>query len=203
MQSTIRHFIFDMGNVLVSFDHELAVRNIAALIGADPLQVKDALFTSGLEHRYEAGSATTKDVFEHLQKFSTQPFSVEALMHAASDIFKPVTGMESLVREMKDRYGPVGLLSNTNVAHWNFIRERYPIVEEFSYKTLSYEVKAMKPDAKIYQHALQLCGFAPEQTLFIDDVPANCHGAEACGMKSHLFTSAEGLRVVLTQAGIL
>ncbi len=203
MQTKIQHFIFDMGNVLVAFDHELAVHNIAALIGAEGTSVKNSLFTSGLEHRYEAGSATTEDVFEHLQKIASRSFTVDALMHAASDIFKPIAGMDRLVKQIKDRYGPVGLLSNTNPAHWNFIRERYAIVEEFEFKTLSYEAQAMKPEAKIYQHSLKQCGFTPELTLFIDDVPANCKGAEACGMKAHLFNGIEGLQVELTQAGLL
>jgi putative hydrolase of the HAD superfamily len=44
-----------------------------------------------------------------------------------------------------------------------------------------------KPAPEPYLAAATALNVAPSECLFVDDMPANCHGAEAVGMESHLF----------------
>ena len=56
-----------------------------------------------------------------------------------------------VLEAIRDSGIPMGLLSNTNPAHWAWIlRQNYPVVEGwFDPIILSYEVKAMKPARSI------------------------------------------------------
>ena len=55
----------------------------------------------------------------------------------------------------------------------------------------------MKPDAAIFQHALDELGVEASDAVFIDNKPENVAGAEALGITGHVFTSASGLRAFL------
>ena len=43
---------FDLGNVLVNFDHQIAVQKLAALSGRSPDEVRQAVFDSDLQNRF-------------------------------------------------------------------------------------------------------------------------------------------------------
>ena len=61
----------------------------------------------------------------------------------------------------------------------------------------------LKPDPAIYFLALDRFGLHPGEALLIDDRRINVLGAEAVGMKAHLFTDAAGLRLRLEAEGLL
>ncbi len=48
----------------------------------------------------------------------------------------------------------------------------------------SCEIGVIKPNAEIYLHALRKIGTAPEDAVFVDDVPGNLEGAKAVGMQA-------------------
>lgn len=52
----------------------------------------------------------------------------------------------------------------------------------FDHLVVSGKVGLRKPDASIYQHALQLGSLEAQACVFIDDLPLNCEGAEAVGI---------------------
>jgi putative hydrolase of the HAD superfamily len=53
---------------------------------------------------------------------------------------------------------------------------------------ISAEVKMAKPDAEIYELALERLGALPEECLFIDDQMPNVTAAKALGMQAVQFT---------------
>jgi HAD superfamily hydrolase (TIGR01509 family) len=53
------------------------------------------------------------------------------------------------------------------------------LVDEF---VLSSEVGFLKPDARIFQYALDRLGVAPQATVFVDDKVSYCRGAQSLGM---------------------
>jgi HAD superfamily hydrolase (TIGR01509 family) len=60
----------------------------------------------------------------------------------------------------------------------------------------------MKPEARIYQHAILLAGVPAAQVFFTDDRLENVEGARAVGIDAVLFTSTEQLRNDLRSRGI-
>src|SRR5262245_1055504 len=84
-----RFLYFDLGNVLLKFDHHLAARQMGELAAAPPERVYQIVFESGLEVRYESGQLDDRQFYE---AFCTQTGSqpdFKALLLAASEIFAP------------------------------------------------------------------------------------------------------------------
>ena len=64
--------------------------------------------------------------------------------------------------------------------------EHLGLAAEVDEVVLSCDVGSAKPDAKIYWEALDSIGVVPDSTLFVDDQPAYCSGAEALGIRTVL-----------------
>ena len=58
---TPKFIYFDLGNVLLNFDHDLACRNISEISGLDFDKVKSAVFESDLQKKYEKGAITSRE----------------------------------------------------------------------------------------------------------------------------------------------
>lgn len=79
----------------------------------------------------------------------------------------------------------LGVISNFD-GRLRMILEQFGISKFFREVVISSEVGADKPDALIYQRALQLSGLAPHEALHVGDDPAkDWEGAAAAGM--HIF----------------
>jgi epoxide hydrolase-like predicted phosphatase len=84
----------------------------------------------------------------------------------------------------------VGLISNA----WFGLRAwiaNQKFDDAFDHMTISAEVGLAKPDARIYQHALEKLGVHAEEAIFIDDMPANIDAAKVLGMQGVVFQEAE------------
>ncbi|HWB72404.1 MAG TPA: HAD-IA family hydrolase [Egibacteraceae bacterium] len=67
----------------------------------------------------------------------------------------------------------------------------------------SHRLGVRKPHPAFYRRLLDAIGHRPGSCLFVDDRSANCRGAAAAGMSTHLFDGAPGLRRRLRCEGIL
>jgi len=70
-------------------------------------------------------------------------------------------------------------------------------LDSFDHVTLSYEVRAAKPEPAIYEHCLEGLETPPDQTLFLDDRIENVQGAELFGMRAIQFTSRDDVLLLL------
>ena len=61
-----RLLYFDLGNVLLYFDHWRACAQVAALTASDPDQVWEVAFAGTLQQDYEEGKITTEQFYEAL-----------------------------------------------------------------------------------------------------------------------------------------
>jgi|SRR6185369_8829074 len=64
------------------------------------------------------------------------------------------------------------------------------IMALFEHVVESSKLGMRKPDPRIYQHACQLLGVAPEQCVYLDDLGINLKPARAMGMKTIKVESA-------------
>ena len=108
-----------------------------------------------------------------------------------------------VLETIRDLNIPMGLLSNTNKAHWEWIyRQQYSIVHGwFDPIILSYEVQAMKPGKTIYEVAAKQAGFPAEQIFFTDDRLDNIEGAKAMSWQVSQFIDADSLMTIVKTWG--
>lgn len=179
----IRAIVSDLGNVLLGFDHRIACRRLAERCGWSPQEIYEAMFTSGLVGEYELGRISSEEFGQRSMERLAVDLEIGEIRQIWSDIFEPVEGMEEVVRSLKGAYVLV-LLSNTNEWHFEHCRRRFPVVSLFEHKVLSYRLGCRKPDPVIYQKALALAEARPEETLYVDDIPAYVEAAERLGLQA-------------------
>lgn len=180
--STIRAFIFDIGNVLLRFDFSLALRKLSADPDAAAERVLELI--EPVKAAYEAGRMERADFQREVRaivKFTGQDADLVA---AWEDIFTENAPMVELVQSLHGRF-PLYLLSNTSDIHKEFIFRTYPVFRLFDDGVYSYLARASKPEREIYEIAARQFGVTPGETLFIDDLAANIESARAVGFRAH------------------
>ncbi len=177
-QTTPQFIYFDLGNVLLHFDHGRGAQQMAEVAGTTPERVQEVVFAGDLELRFERGDISTAEFHEIFcrQTGTTPPLA--ALVTAASDIFEPNRSVISLLGQLRQNGHRLGLLSNTNDAHWSFVKDAFPqLPPSFEVIALSFELNSLKPEPEIYSQAARLAGLDPARILFIDDRQENVSGA--------------------------
>lgn len=115
----------------------------------------------------------------------------------------PIEGTVAILRELKDRGVPVYALTNMETTTYPLRRERYDFLRWFDGTVVSSAEGIVKPDERIFRLLLERYGLDAASTLMIDDNPRNVAAAQAVGMPTVLFESAEALRRVLEELGVL
>ena len=180
--------IFDLGNVLIFFDHELACSALGALYGREPSAIQGFLFDSGLEWEFEKGLLTALDLHRRFAEWSGRDdVSVAAMKRAQSDIFTLNHPMVDELRSCKASGLRTVLLSNTSESHIEFARERYDFFQYFDAQVLSFEVQAMKPERKIFEAALAVAEARPEECFYLDDIPEYVAAAAEVGICGRVY----------------
>ena len=187
-----RHFsniIFDLGGVLVRLDFEAARKAFARLGMGNALATDMPEDIAQLFERLGRGLCSAHDFCEQLGNF-TGSSATDADIEAAPD---------TMLRELPDRKKArllalkaqghhLFLLSNTFDMHWDycvkhlFNYQGYSVDDYFDQVFLSQRMHLQKPDAEIFRQALAQAGLQAADTLFIDDLEANCQAAERLGI---------------------
>jgi FMN phosphatase YigB (HAD superfamily) len=199
-----RFIYFDLGNVLLFFDHHIAARKMAALAGIPEELAWKIVFEGDLELSYEAGQINSREFYEEFCRATKTRPDFDALLHASSEIFEVNPRIVPIVAHLHAAQYPLGILSNTSEAHWHYLsRGRYAVIEYFfAIHALSFEIGAMKPDPRIYMEAARLAGVPPEEIFFMDDRPENVAGALTAGFDAVLFENARQLASELRARGV-
>jgi putative hydrolase of the HAD superfamily len=197
----IRTIISDLGKVLLDFDHMHSCRRLAEQCQWTPEYIYESMFKSGLEKEYDLGLITSEEFGRRIIDQLNLNLDVGAIRPIWADIFNPIDGMEKLIASLKGAHKLV-LLSNTNEWHFEHCLKTFPVVGFFDAFALSYRLGCRKPDRDIYRRALGLAGSAPEETIFIDDVPAYIEAAEALGIEGIRFENVAQLEKELVSAGV-
>jgi FMN phosphatase YigB (HAD superfamily) len=198
-----RFLYFDLGNVLLKFDHRLACRQMGEVAQVHQQTVWDLVFATDLEQRYEAGQIGDREFYEiFCSQTRTRP-DYDALLLAGSAIFTPNFSIFPVVGGLVNAGYRMGILSNTCPGHWSYCTGRYAIVDYgFVAYALSYELGACKPSPKIFEAAARLAGVEPRDIFFVDDIAGHVAAARECGFDAVQYTTTPKLVDDLRQRGI-
>lgn len=190
-----RFAYFDLGNVLVQFEHEFAVRQLADLAAADEDLVRNTVFESNLQNRYETGLIQSSEYVAEINRALETDLADARVLEAISAIFVPNPPILQALTQLRDAGVAMGVLSNTCEAHWHWIlAQNWPMLDGwFQQIVLSYEIGSMKPNSKIYEVCEARANCNPASIFFTDDRPENIAAASARGWSTHLFESGDEL----------
>jgi len=184
-------YLFDLGNVLVGFDHRRFCRRFAVAAGrGSEEEIYHSVLRGELSERFERGEISGEDFYRKVSEKWAPHVSMDRFRELWCDIFWENPGMEDLVARLK---GPARLIlvSNTNAWHMESILERIRFLESFDARVLSYEVGARKPDTRIFEAALAAAAARPERCMYFDDLEENIEAARRLGIHGVLFRYQE------------
>ena len=195
---------FDLGNVLLYFDHQIACRQMAEVAGMTADQVRKVLLDGELLFRYEDGTLSREAFYREFCRATGKDAEIERLETAASDIFTLNVSMLPVVTRLRDAGYRTGILSNTCESHWNFITAHFQALfpRAFDVLAFSYELGAAKPDERIYVRAADLAGVPPREIFYCDDIPANVEAASRAGFDAVHYTDTPTLVADLRRRGV-
>jgi FMN phosphatase YigB (HAD superfamily) len=199
-----RFLYFDLGNVLLTFDHQLACRQMGQAAGLAAERVWDVMYAGDLAQRYEAGEFGDREFYDiFCRQTDTRP-DYHALLLAGSAIFTPNVSIYGVVNGLMTAGHRMGILSNTCPAHWAYC---YPLgyailARGFEVYALSYELKACKPSPRAYEAAAALAGVAASEIFYVDDIAGHVAAARQAGFDAVQYTTTPALVGDLRARGI-
>lgn len=188
MDKKIKNLLFDLGGVIVDIERQRCVDAFAALGLRDAGSYFGDYGQQGIFKALEEGSAGV-DEFHRTLHAVLPPTVTDNDIDEAFQRFiigVPLHRLETLRRLRGEGY-KLYLLSNTNPVMWRgvlareFTKEGMCREDYFDGIVTSFEARALKPDARIFEYAARTLGIRPEETLFFDDSLENVEAARACG----------------------
>lgn len=199
----IKHFIFDFGNVLTQYDFlDYAEKISGSKEGAKI--IVDNTFLSPDWKYYDAGLIEEDELIKRCQPHVPEEYRAHlaTVVKTFERAFVQYDDMIPVLRALKAKGYTTYLLSNFPKGKFEQVADICPILELIDNTVVSYKIKMKKPDAEIYQYLLDTYAVKADECLFADDTEYCIKGAEAVGIKTHLFTTAEKYLECLRELGV-
>ncbi len=203
-KSEIKGIIFDLGNVLVNFDHFLAAQKVASLTSLTPQDIYGLFFNSEITKKFEEGKIPPKKFFSEVKKLLKLKITYGEFLPIWNEIFfltKDNQKVLRLARRLNKQYC-LAMLSNINTLHYDYLEEKFPVFSAFDHIFASFQMGCIKPDPKIYLKALNNMGVLPEEAFYTDDRFDLIEQARKLGIKAYVYKGYEQLKQDLLKEGI-
>jgi len=202
--SSLEVILFDLGNVILPFNHYQIAEKLYRFTRdkefQDPQKIFSFLFDvqGGAINDLDIGKVSPSDFFQSIQTTLDLSISFDEFVPLWSDIFVEDREVSQIILALKERKR-LGLLSNTDSLHFNYILSKFPIIRIFDKWILSYEVGFKKPAIEIFQTAMKWASVEPKKILFIDDIKEYVDVAVSLGMHGIHFISSDQLKEELNK----
>ncbi len=201
---SVRAFIFDLGNVVVNFDHRIATEKIAPYTDKNPEEIYRLFFDSPVVASFETGGIAPQDFYVRVSEMLKLRLGFEGFLPIWNEIFFVTPenhAVYELAKRLSARY-PTALLSNINELHFEYLRRTFPVFDAFTHVVASCQMHLCKPDPLLYRKTLELLGVEARDTFYTDDRPELIEGARRLGIQGFVYKGVEQLRRDLTGVGI-
>lgn len=173
---------------------------LAGLHSLDEAWIYSRIFDDRLEARFESGEWTGDEFMTACEASLGVQLDRARFPAVWSDIFSADTEMALLVDELR-QVNDLCLVSNTNVWHYAYVKQHFPVVSAFEHCVLSYEVRCLKPDKHLFKMAKEFAN-GSVTPVYIDDLVDNVRAAAAVGFHAIHFRDAPSLRRDLAACGV-
>jgi glucose-1-phosphatase len=200
----IEAIMFDLGKVLLDFDHRKAAQRIARVSAKPARDAYRLFFDSALTARFESGQISPRDFFLKVKAALGVTLTYRDFVPLWNDIFFFTPENKRVLRAaftLRKRYKVV-LVSNINVLHLNYVKKTFPVLSAFDRVVASCHAGVIKPHRGIYEKALARIGARAESTFYTDDRKELVESACAMGLRGYVFRGFAKLRRDLSRAGV-
>ena len=206
MDKKIDAVIFDLGGVLIDFDHTIAAKRISKFSDKTAEEIFTLFFDSALVGNFEEGKIGPGDFFKKMKKMINLRLDYAGFLPIWNGIFFQTKGNKEvldLARRLKDQY-EICVLSNVNTLHFDYIRDHFEIFGIFPQVIASCELGFRKPHPFIYRRALEKLNIRDAGRVFYtDDRPDLIEAASGLGINARVFKNARQLKEDLFSLGVI
>lgn len=196
---TKRTVIFDFGGVIFK-TRDYAPRHAwDTRLGLEPGQVERAVHNADSWREAQHGTLSLTDYWADVAARLGIP-AAEAEGQLAHDFYSGDeldTEVVALIKQLRADGFQVALLSNDAAGLLRPRLDRLGIANLFDPLVISSEVGVMKPDPAAYRAVLDRIARPAEETIFIDDMPANVEGAASLGIHGVHYRDGIDLAAIL------
>ena len=201
MDKNIKNIVFDLGGVLIDLDFKSAINGLQKAGFTNVKEQLQAFDREGifLFQKFELGEISADEFRASIRENSNVSLTDEEVDSLWNLMLLEIPREKlELILDLRSKY-MVYLLSNTNSIHWDYVCKNafnyrgFRMDDYFEETFLSYEMHLAKPDKAIFEKMLNDANLLPEETLFIDDLEANCKAAEEVGIHAHHYHIGDDL----------
>lgn len=199
----IKNIVLDVGRVLVAWQPKQLWKEWGFSDATIEILAK-ALFDSGIWNETDRGVLSDEEFLA--LAIRQAPEYEKEIRYFWNNVDKAIWQfpyVREWIRAMKKAGYQVYVLSN--YGSWTYEKTRenaLNFLEDVDGAIFSYQVKLIKPNAEIYKALLEKYGLQAEESVFLDDLPANIEGAKAVGMQGIVFAGLEEALVELEKLGV-
>ncbi|MEK6727428.1 MAG: HAD family phosphatase [Candidatus Omnitrophota bacterium] len=200
----IKGIIFDLGNVLLDFNHMIAAEKLSGFTDKKGKEIYDLFFDSQKTQLFEEGKISASEFFKGVKEMLNLKIPYEEFVPIWNGIFYLTDQnlqVYNLARSLKNGYR-LALLSNINFLHLEHIKKTFPILDVFHNVLASCELGLRKPQPEIYQKALEILGTQAQETFYTDDRTELIRGAKKLGINAAVFFGVDQLKKDFIAAGV-
>ncbi|MBQ3190014.1 MAG: HAD family phosphatase [Bacteroides sp] len=199
MDKNIKNIVFDLGGVLIDLDFKSAINGLQKAGFTNVKEQLQAFDREGIFQKFELGEISADEFRASIRENSNVSLTDEEVDSLWNLMLLEIPREKlELILDLRSKY-MVYLLSNTNSIHWDYVCKNafnyrgFRMDDYFEETFLSYEMHLAKPDKAIFETMLNDANLLPEETLFIDDLEANCKAAEEVGIHAHHYHIGDDL----------
>jgi FMN phosphatase YigB (HAD superfamily) len=200
-EEAIQVVLFDLGGVLIELGGVTSMRELTGIESDDELWRR--WLGCPWVRSFESGQCSADEFAAGVVDDWRLTVAPETFLGAFEAWpIGPFLGADELVRAVR-RTVPTGCLSNTNALHWDDRFARWPILDAFDYRFLSFELGLLKPDREVFDRVAELLPAPPARILFLDDNMLNVEGATEAGFAAVHVRGVAEAEAALVAAGVL
>ncbi|MCK5129908.1 MAG: HAD family hydrolase [Clostridiales bacterium] len=140
-----------------------------------------------VEEEYAQFAHFYKMLSDHLPELNITSKQIELITHDKvynTENYIFFDDVKDTLIELNKKY-KLGIISDTYPSI-KFVLEKAGILNFFDTITFSCDLGVLKPNPRMYQHALDNMNLPAHETLFVDDLVGNLKGASDCGIQTVL-----------------
>lgn len=189
----IKNIVFDVGNVLVEWDPQKALRELG-IDGEDMEAVLDATVRSDVWNESDRSTLSDEELLSRM--IGNAPGYEEKIRQLWEHVQLAIWQFDysrAWINRLKENGYRVYILSNYSKYAYEKTIEALSFLEDVDGALFSYEVHQIKPEPEIYLSLLQRFHLNAEECVFLDDRKENVEAARQqgiCGIQFHSYEQA-------------
>lgn len=197
----IKLILFDLGGVLFTDGTSKFIKSISTKYNISLEKVSD-IVNGELGLKYREAQITRNEFWNQLVSKLSLTENIIDLENEWISYYELFEKTKEIIIKLKEKY-KLYYLSNNVKERAEKLNEKFDYLKLFDGGVYSHEVKAIKPDPRIYEFALNKAGFSANETVFIDDKESSLEPAKKMGIETILFENSDKLEADLIKLGVL